>query len=418
MKKRTILILSALLVIALVLVTMSLRKSGKSAKPSWETATIQRGDLNVTITATGELKPIQTVEVGTQVSGVISRLYADYNSYVHKGEVIAELDTRTLKAQVSSANANLEKAKVALAQAERDYNRNKELLAQNAVAQVDYDNAEATYQTDKANVVSAQVDYDRAIVNLNYGTISSPIDGVVISRNVDEGQTVAASFNTPTLFEIATDLKKMKIEASVDEADIGQVKVGQRVTFTVDAFPDDEFLGKVNQIWLKPTEVNNVVTYTVVIDVENPELKLMPGMTANLTIFVSEEKDVLKVASKALTFEPSFEILQKYGKMPAIPGGQHKMNGQGAMMPPAMNTEAKGDETIMGRIWLLKNDTLVPLRVKKGLGDGMFYEITSPKIKEGDTIVTGINQTFAVTSSSQARSPFMPGRPGATRTSR
>jgi HlyD family secretion protein len=415
MKKKIIIISSAVVLVALAIAAMSLRKSGKAAASVWETTSVQRGDLSVTITATGELKPTKTVDVGTQVSGVIANLYADYNTHVKRGQVIAELDTRTLRSQASASNANLEKARVALLQSEREFNRMKSLFEQNAIAQVDFDNAQATYETNKANMVSAQVDYDRAIVNLNYGTITAPIDGIVISRSVDEGQTVAASFNTPTLFEIAEDLTKMKIEASIDEADIGQVKLEQRVVFNVDAFPDKEFTGKVDQVRLQPTEVNNVVTYTVVIGVSNPEMKLMPGMTANITIFVDERKDVLKVSTRATSFVPSFEILKKYGKMPDFSKGMPKMPALPAGGMPPMGAAGGGMPSNMAMLWTLKNDTLLPLFVKKGLGDGNAFEVSGMFLKEGDTIVTGLTEALKTTQSGQTSSPFMPTRPGGTR---
>jgi HlyD family secretion protein len=392
----------------------------KNAGTQWETTTIQKGELIISITATGELEPLKTVSVGTQVSGVISELNADFNSHVKKGDVIARLDTRTLKAQLSQADADLQKAKVQLDQAQREFNRTKNLFEQNAVAQVDYDNALATYETAKANLVGAQVGADRAKVNLDYGTITAPIDGVIISRSVDEGQTVAASFNTPTLFEIANDLTKMQIEASVDEADIGQVKLNQRTVFTVDAFPDDNFEGLVSQIRLKPTTTNNVVTYTVIIDVHNPDMKLMPGMTANLTIYVEEHKDVFKVPVKAITYMPTQEVLMKYGQRPdSEKGPEFKKPHQG--MPgnpdpakfseehPANNTNQFPKDA--GQIWKLEKSKLVMIPVKKGLNDGQYLEISGADLKEGDTLVIGM-VAQEKTSTENARSPFMPGRPG------
>jgi HlyD family secretion protein len=426
MKKKIILITAIVLVLGSIPV-IKLSKSKKvTANHLWETLIVQKGDLSITVTATGELKPLQTVEVGTQVSGVIAELKADFNSKVKKGQVIAQLDTRTLKSQLSDANAMLEKAKVQLRQALRDFKRITGLLEQKAVAQVDYDNAEDSYETAKANVVSAQVSSDRAQVNLNYGTITAPIDGVVISRSVDEGQTVAASFSTPTLFKIANDLTKMKIEASIDEADIGQVKVGQKVTFNVDAYTDLKFEGVVQQIRLLPTTVSNVVTYTVVINVANPDLKLMPGMTANLMIYVEDQKDILKVSSRAFNFSPSPGIIAKYAK---IPEGMKKMmspasneNGSGQMpgtassgtMALPMGVPAGKGMSLpkdIGQLWLLKNDSLVLAKVKKGVTDGQFSEIKGSEIREGDTVVVATNIVEDKTSRNDGPpNPFLPSK--------
>jgi HlyD family secretion protein len=405
--KKKIIIISAIIIVLGGFTVIKLSQSRKVTTSLWETIVVQKGDLSVTVTATGEVKPLQTVEVGTQVSGVIAELKADFNSKVKKGQVIAQLDTRTLKSQLADANAMLEKAKVQLRQAERDFKRMTGLLEQKAVAQVDYDNALDAYETAKANLISAQVSSDRAQVNLNYGTITAPIDGVIISRAVEQGQTVAANFSTPTLFKIANDLTKMKIEASIDEADIGQVKVGQKTTFTVDAYTDLTFEGKVQQIRLQPTTVNNVVTYTVVIDVANPDLKLMPGMTANLTIYVEDQKSILKVPSRAFNFSPSTSIIMKYSK---IPDDQKKMMNEmkpsptGGEMPALTATAGSGSMPLaespgesktkakdMGKLWLLKNDSLIMAPVKKGVTDGQYYEIIGLNVKEGDTVIVATN---------------------------
>jgi HlyD family secretion protein len=422
--KKKIIIISVIVILLGSFTIIKLSKTKKATNNNlWETLVVQRGNMSVSVTATGELKPLQTVEVGTQVSGVIAEIKADFNSKVKKGQVIAQLDTRTLESMLADANAMLEKAKVQLRQAERDFKRTTGLLEQKAVAQVDYDNALDAYETAKANLISAQVSADRAQVNLNYGTITAPIDGVVISRAVDEGQTVAASFSTPTLFKIANDLTKMKIEASIDEADIGQVKVGQRTTFTVDAYTDLTFEGTVQQIRLQPTTVNNVVTYTVVIDVANPDLKLMPGMTANLTIYVEDEKNVLKIASRAFNFSPSMNIIMKYAKVPEnmkkmMGGGMGQMpipsagTGTGSMPltgPPVLNQKAFKD---LGQLWLLKKDSLVMTPVKKGITDGQYYVIFGSDIKEGDTVVvsTNIVEDNSASRNDGPPNPFLPSK--------
>ena len=426
--KNKIIIISAIILVLGGFAAFKFSKSKKVTANLWETVVVQKGDLSVTVTATGEVKPLQTVQVGTQVSGVIAELKADFNSKVKKGQVIAQLDTRTLESQLSDANAMLQKAKVQLRQAERDFKRITGLLEQKAVAQVDYDNAQDTYETAKANLVSAQVSSDRAQVNLNYGTITAPIDGVIISRAVEQGQTVAANFSTPTLFTIANDLTKMKIEASIDEADIGEVKTGQKTTFTVDAYPDLKFEGIVQQIRLLPTTVSNVVTYTVVIEVANPDLKLMPGMTANLTIYVEDQKNILKIASRAFNFTPSMSIIMKYAKIPE--GMKKMMNGvqpEAGMTEMPLPSASAGTGSMplnassgtgvsmpkdMGQLWLLKKDSLVMIPVKKGVTDGQYSEIRGMNIKEGDSVVVSTNIVEEKTTSRNdgPPNPFMPAR--------
>jgi HlyD family secretion protein len=397
MKKKIIIIVALVVLVIAGFTIIKIKNIKKETTNLWETVVVQQGDLSIIVSATGEILPLQTVEVGTQVSGVISNIYVDFNSKVKKGQVIARLDTRTLKAQADDANAMLEKSKVALRQAERDFKRISGLLEQQAIAQLDYDNAQDTYETAKANLVSAQLAADRAKVNLDYGTITSPIDGVVISRTYEPGQTVAASFNTPTLFKIANDLTKMKIEANIDEADIGQVKVGQKTNFTVDAFPDLKFDGLVQQIRLSPTTVNNVVTYTVVIEVANPDQKLMPGMTANLTIYVEDQKNILKVPSRAFNFIPSMNIIMKYSRIPeGIKKMMNSMKNAGTMPsggamsfgPAGSGMPSMKD---FGQLWLLKKDSLVMTPVKKGVTDGQYYEIRGMNLKEGDTVVVATN---------------------------
>jgi HlyD family secretion protein len=430
MKKKIIIIVLILVVVIVGFTFIKSKKAKTETSSLWETVLVQRGNLSITVTATGEIKPLQTVEVGTQVSGVISNIYVDYNSRVKKGQLIAQLDIRTLKAQADDANAMLDRSKVALRQAERDYKRNTGLLEQKAIAQVDYDNSLDAYETAKANLVSAQLAADRSKVNLDYGTITSPIDGVVISRTYEPGQTVAASFNTPTLFKIANDLTKMKIEASIDEADIGQVKVGQKVNFTVEAFPDKNFEGLVQQIRLSPTTVNNVVTYTVVVQVANPDEKLMPGMTANLTIYIEDQKDILKIATRAFSFTPSMNIMMKYARLPE--GMKKMMSGSGTMpaagpMPSGGGVPATGNMPAgagmpsgqgfgapipkdLGQLWLLKGDSLVMMPVKKGVTDGQYYEIRGANLKEGDTVVVATNIVETAVRTDGPPNPFSFGR--------
>ncbi len=295
----------------------------------FRTAPVTRGDLTVQVTATGSLNSFLTVQVGTQVSGTVARLFADFNSRVKKGQVVALLDTMLLHAEVVDARASLLKAEAQLTLSAQNCTRTRALFAKGLVAQADLDAAVSDSASSASSLGSARAALDRAKINLNYATIVSPITGVVINRNVDVGQTVAASFNTPTIFTIADDLTKMQVQASIDEADIGQVKVGQTGKFTVDAYPTRTFAGVVSQIRLQPTTVQNVVTYTVMIDVDNKDMALLPGMTANVTIDVQKAENVLTVPAAALKFAP-----------PAAQGGTWKKRGPAA-----------GDSSRAGRQW-------------------------------------------------------------------
>lgn len=289
---------------------------GKKTEKAVEfrTGKVEKGDLQVVVTATGTLSADTTVAVGTQVSGIITKIFVDFNSVVKKGQRIAVLDTTFLAASVEDAKSGLMRAQVQSRLTKRNYERNKTLYEEKVISQADYDQTLSDYETAQANERSVKTALDRAIINLRYATIVAPVSGVVISRNVDIGQTVAASFSTPTLFSIANDLTRMQLQASIDEADIGKIKVGQEVSFRVDAYMDQMFNGTVRQVRLQPVTVQNVVNYTVVIDVPNPDLKLMPGMTANLTVKIQEATDVLKVPSAALRFWPSQEYLDKHMK--------------------------------------------------------------------------------------------------------
>jgi len=286
----------------------------KEAAMEFRTGKVEKGDVQVVVTATGTLSADTTVAVGTQVSGIITKIYVDFNSIVRKGQIIAVLDTTFLAASVVDAKSSLFRAQVQTKLTKRNYERNKTLFEEKVIAQADYDQSLSDYETAQANERSVRSALDRALINLRYATIVAPVSGVVISRNVDIGQTVAASFSTPTLFSIANDLTKMQLQASIDEADIGKIKVGQEVSFRVDAYMDQTFTGTVRQVRLQPVTVQNVVNYVVVIDVPNPELKLMPGMTANLTVKIQEALDVLKAPSAALRFWPSQEYLDKHIK--------------------------------------------------------------------------------------------------------
>ncbi|HET6364504.1 MAG TPA: efflux RND transporter periplasmic adaptor subunit [Nitrospirota bacterium] len=344
----------------------------KGDSPSYRTDPVMRGDIQQSVTATGAVNAVTTVQVGTQVSGTIKTLYVDFNSSVKKGQIIAQIDPSTFESQVQQAQANLlssqgnlEKAEATLVNDKRTYDRNKELLSKKLIAQSDLDTAETTYQSDKAQVdvakaqiAQAKASLDYAKQNLEYTKILSPVDGVVISRNIDVGQTVAASFQTPTLFTIAQDLTKMQIDTNVAESDIGLVKLGQEVDFTVDAYPDTTFKGKVWQVRQAPIIVQNVVTYDVVVQVNNRDFKLMPGMTANVSIIIQTRHDALRITNAALRFRMS-----------------EKSAGTGS-------GEKKGPA-----IWILENGKPKRVTITPGISDGTYTEIVSGDLKEGQQTI-------------------------------
>lgn len=319
--------------------------------------------LQNSVTATGTIKAVTSVTVGTQVSGIVNKLYVDYNSQVKKGQVIAELDKTNLLSELNTAKANMASAQSQLNYQSANMKRYQTLYQKGLVSADDYENALLTYRQTKEQVATAKEQVQRAQTNLGYATITSPIDGTVISKSVEEGQTVAASFNTPELFTIAKDLTNMQVVADVDEADIGAVKEGDRVTFTVDAYPDDTFEGTVKQVRLQATTTNNVVTYEVVISAQNADLKLKPGLTANVTIYTQERTGVLAVANKALRFTPTKETVGKDMKI----------------------VDCKGKN----KVWTLDGKTLTAHPVSIGQTDGMHTEITKG-LKAGQQIVTEI----------------------------
>ena len=353
----------------------------ENGAPDYRTAKVERGDIVDAITATGNINAVTTVSVGSQVSGTIRELFVDFNSRVRKGEVIAQIDPRLLEASVTQAQGNfdnakasLEKAKVAVADTERTYRRNLELLPDGFVAQSDVDAAKTAYDQAVAGQKSAEAVVTQAKgalevvqANLAYATIRSPVDGIVISRNVDVGQTVAASFQTPTLFSIAQDLTKMQIDTNVDESDIGRAAKGQAVVFTVDAWPGKTFTGVVSQVRNAPIITQNVVTYDVVILVDNRELLLKPGMTANVTIQVKKFENVLKIPNAALRYHPP-----------------EKSKEAGVGMQ-GMKKELPGQ-----RVYVVgKDGKLQAVSVKTGVYDGSYTELTEGNLKEGESVVTG-----------------------------
>ena len=365
-------------VVVIVAVAAFLLSGGKKKEEvNFKTEKVAKVNILNSITATGTIEPVNEVTVGTQVSGIVSKLYVDYNSVVKKGQVIAELDKSNLMSQLNTAKAQLSQAQASLRSAQSDlayqkanYNRYKTLYQKGLISANDYETARLSYQTSqqtvvsrKDQVVSAQEEVSRAQTNLSYATITSPIDGIVVSKSVEEGQTVNANMSTPDLFTIAQDLTNMQVVADVDEADIGDVKKGERVTFTVDAYPDDTFEGTVKQVRLQATTTNNVVTYEVVISAQNADLKLKPGLTANVTIYTQERTGVLAVANKALRFTPTKETVGKDMKI----------------------VDCKGKN----KVWTLDGKTLTAHPVSIGQTDGMHTEITKG-LKAGQQIVTEI----------------------------
>jgi HlyD family secretion protein len=312
-KRQKILIFGGLGTIVLILAVGLVLFRGSKSKYELRFDKIAQGDLTVFVTATGTINAVTSVDVGTQVSGIIAKLYADFNSVVKKGQIIAQIDSTFLVQSVKDAEASLDKAKAQYADSKRNLDREKVLLERALDSQLNYDAALTTYESNEANLKSAEATLDRAKINLAYATIYAPIDGVVINRAVNIGQTVAASFSSPTLYTIANDLKKMQVETTVDETDIGRVSIGQEATFSVDAYSDDKFTGTVSQIRLAPQSIQNVVNYIVIIDVINDQLKLMPGLTANVKILVGNANDVMKVSNMALRFQPPNDIIDTTG---------------------------------------------------------------------------------------------------------
>lgn len=352
-----------ILVIVIAAAAWLLSGGKKEEKINFKQEKVATHTLQNSITATGTIEAVTSVTVGTQVSGIVNKLYVDYNSVVKKGQVIAELDKTNLISELNTAKANLASTESNLSYQSANMKRYQTLYKKGLVSADEYENALLAYRQAKEQVVSSRENVQKAQTNLGYATITSPIDGTVISKSVEEGQTVAASFNTPELFTIAKDLKNMQVIANVDEADIGGVAVGNRVNFTVDAYPDDTFEGVVKQVRLEATTTNNVVTYEVVISAPNADLKLKPGLTANVTIFTKEQADILSVANKALRFTPTKETVGKDMKI----------------------VDCKGKN----KVWTLNGNTLTAHSVNIGQSDAMYTQIISG-IKAGQSVVTEI----------------------------
>ena len=401
MKRKIIIIVSGVVVLSIIALALS-PLSKKEPALSFETVKAEKGTITNTVTATGTIQAIRTVDVGTQVSGIILHVYADFNDNVRQGQLLARLDETPLITQLEQSQAQLDQAQAQLNFQESTYKRLKILFDKNLVAQSDYDQALYNFENSRASLSNARSALSRAKVNLGYATIYSPIDGVVLNRAVEEGQTVAASFNTPTLFKIANDLTRMEVQTSVDEADIGKVKEGQRVEFTVDAYPDMSFGGTVSQVRLQPVTTNNVVTYTVVLSAPNPDKKLMPGMTASTTIFVDEKHDVIIVPGKAVRFSPDPEILKKSARKMKPSSGSDP-----GMLPPAETARQGNSITYISSLARPANDTtnlasertvwvrddralIRPLRITAGIDNGTSIEVVSG-LGEGDEVIVSID---------------------------
>lgn len=355
--------IAVIVIVVIAVAAWALSGGKKEEEINFKEEAVKTETLQNSVTATGTIEAVTSVTVGTQVSGIVNKLYVDYNSQVKKGQVIAELDKTNLQSELNTAKANLASATSNLSYQAANMNRYQTLYKKGLVSADEYENALLTYRQAKEQVASSKENVQKAQTNLGYATITSPIDGTVISKSVEEGQTVAASFNTPELFTIAKDLTNMQVVANVDEADIGGVKEGDRVTFTVDAYPDDTFEGTVKQVRLEATTTNNVVTYEVVISAPNADLKLKPGLTANVTIYTQERSGVLAVANKALRFTPTKETVGKDMKI----------------------VDCKGKN----KVWTLSDKTLTAHPVTIGQTDGVHTEIIKG-IRKGQKIVTEI----------------------------
>ena len=441
MKKKVIWIIAALVIVTGAILGLTVFRNGKNGEIKYKTETIGRGDIEALVVTSGTLNPIETVDVGAQVSGKIEKLYADFNSLVTKGQVVAELDQEPLKMKITQNEANynsrvaaLERSKVNLAQAGKAYERAKSLFAKELISIEEMDTAEATYLGTKSDLVSSEATLaqakstlDLSKVDLSYAVIRAPVDGVIITRKVNVGQTLQSNYAAPVLFQVATDLTKMKVECSVDESDIGKVKEGQKVRFTVEAYPNDTFNGVVQQVRFSPETVQNVVTYTTIVNVENPEKKLLPGMTATVSIIAGEAKNVLRVSSAALRFTPNLSpeelakmALEMRDRMMAqrqAQGGQPGAAAPGAATPGAAaagnggRPEGQGGQAMASRqggmpgggegqsgrvrqqvprVWFMDKDGKLKMSfLRTGVSDTSYSEILRSELKEGDVVIIG-----------------------------
>ncbi|ANI90460.1 efflux transporter periplasmic adaptor subunit [Arachidicoccus ginsenosidimutans] len=390
MKRKNIIILLIILLAAVSIWYFFFRTKAKVT--TYQTEKVHIGHIAETVTATGTVQPVDTVAVGTQVSGTVAHLYADFNSVVKKGQLLAVLDQTLFQASVQQAQGNLANAQSQLNYQQQNYNRQKQLLDVGAISRADYDNAYASYQSAKAQVEASEGSLKSAQKNLQLSTIYSPIDGTVLSRNVSEGQTVAASFSTPTLFTIAKDLTKMQVLASVDQADVGNIKDSERATFTVDAFLNDKFEGKIKEIRLNPVTSSNVVTYSTIIDAPNKDLKLKPGMTTNIIIYTSEADSALLISEKAVKYTPNTTAIPKEDTLVSLNDTAQLAN----------------DERY---VWVLQGHKIIQKKIKVGLDDNTKVQVLDG-LTPHDIVITGESQVTAKEAETEASSPFMPHRPG------
>ena len=390
-------------VAVLIIAWLLLRGGKKEEKVSFDTAKVENTNIQTSITATGTIEPVTSVTVGTQVSGIVSKLYVDYNSVVKKGQLLAELDRSNLNEQLTQAKTNVSNAQSNLTLAQQQYDRVKTLYDNKAATLEAYESATNSLNLAKNQLRTAQSDLSRAQTNLSYATITSPIDGVIMDKAVEEGQTVASSFNTPTLFTIANDLTQMQVEAKVDEADIGEVKAGQPVTFTVDAFPDDVFTGTVKEVRINPTVTSNVVTYTVIINAPNPETKLFPGMTASVTIITKKESGIcIPMTALFASIEPEMmKQLEKKGfSFKSLYKNQEEL------------TQGLKDIT-KKTIWVKTGENAYEQKsVTVGLNNGV-NALIPEGLREGEEVVTGVSEASGATQGKDGgnSNPFMPGPP-------
>lgn len=378
--------------IPVAVIVMATASCSKEQNMELETYTAEPTTISETVTATGTMESVTQVDVGTQVTGIIDKLYADYNDHVEKGQLLAELEKTLLDSELKSADANMASAKASFEYAKQNFERDKALHDEQLISDYEFQTSKRDYDVARLNYEKTQADRVRAAKNLNYAEIYSPIDGIIISREVEVGQTVVSSMNVANLYVIA-DLENMQVVGNVDEADIGQVKTGQHVTFTVDSYPDDVFSGTVTQVRLNPTTESNVVTYEVIVNAPNPDLKLIPGMTANLTIYTLEQKDVLAVPLKALKFQP-------------LPASE---DNKSLPVPVPLKNPAKSS------VWVERDGQLIQTDVELGVSNGIYQQITSG-IKSGDKIALQYNMIQEKTEKGNAEeNPFMPKPPGANR---
>lgn len=417
-KLRTTLIILAVLLAGMLVWYYRFRKEDKPVV--LQTENPQYGYISKSVTATGTIQPVDTVSVGSQVSGTIRNIYTDFNAKVKKGQLIAELDKSLFEAQVNQYKANLEVAKSTLAYQKSNFERQTLLYNTGAISKADFENAQNLYQTAKANVESVQAQLDASAKNLSYASIYSPVDGVVMTRNISVGQTVAASFNTPTLFVIAKDISRMQVQAAVSEADIGDVRVGERAIFTVDAYSDITFTGTVNQIRLEPTITANVVTYSTIISAPNEDLKLKPGMTANIFVFTREVDSALLISARALKYKPDISLSKQFviisdssenvvrqsmshGTSSAV----HKPHGHDTS---GKQVDSSAKSATPAFVWIKRGDSVVEKKVLTGLNDDTHVQIIRG-LTTSDEVVTGTETPVkGGTGGGAVRSPFMPAR--------